>query len=141
MKAVEYAIRCPSCSSRATAQMSAVGRKGTYREALTNLIAKRIVCHVCGFCQDIAPEKSDAYELWYSADFKGHRLWAVNRALLNFLMSYISGDILDVDFSISDRAIVEAFPRWMILSKHKVGVLRCLKQMADRDRNQPVMRT
>src|SRR5215831_14568980 len=130
---VEYIVKCPDCSARAVAQMHVVGRKGTYREVLTKLGARRVVCHACGCARNVPAEKSDAYALWYSTTFKGHRLWAVNRIHLAFLMSWLSGEIREGDLGVGDRAMVEAFPKWMVLRKNRAGILRCLKKMIDRD--------
>jgi hypothetical protein len=116
MSATKYSVKCPKCSGQAVAQMSCVGSKGTYRELLGKLGGKRIVCDACGFSQETPPDKCDDYELWYATDFRGKRLWAVNRKHLSFLISWLSGEIEKSDLSRADRALVETLPKWMILA-------------------------
>lgn len=127
MSRTEYAIKCPKCSNRAIAVMRPSGIKGTYREPTVRLSVLRIVCKACGFAQDATPSREDEYELWYVTEFRGHRLWAINRKHLSFLISWFSDDLKKAELSIGDRAMVEAFPKWMI--KNKTSVLSCLKKM------------
>jgi len=129
MHSVHYSVKCPKCSAKATAQMHPMGIRGTYREALTKLGARRIVCEACGFCREVPPGKSESYELWYAAYFKGRRLWARNSRHLAFLISWLSGNRSKAGLSIGDRAMAEAFPKWMILAKNRAGILKCLREM------------
>jgi hypothetical protein len=141
MKSVAYSVKCPSCSAEATAQTGPAGSHGTYREVLIKLGATRIVCKACGFCQQVPPAKSDAYELWYARNFKRHRLWARNREHLAFLISWLSGDRSKTGLGNGDRAMVEAFPKWLILAKNRAGVLKCLKEMRDGKARKTAQRT
>src|SRR5688500_3951576 len=93
MNSVAYSIKCPKCSAQATARMHPVGRSGTYREPMIRLGVRRIVCGVCGFSEEVPPERCDAYELWYAMTFKRQRLWARNRRHLTFLISWFSGEM------------------------------------------------
>ena len=136
MNIVIYIVNCPSCSAQAAAEMHPVGTKGTYREVLTKMGAKRIVCNACGFCQDVSQERADSYDLWYASEFKRQRLWAVNQEHLAFLISWFAGEISKEDLRIGDRALVEAFPKWMILD-----LLKCLRKMRDGNANKAVQRT
>ena len=129
MGATEYVIKCPKCSSRAVALMKPVGIKGTYREPTVKLGVRRIACKVCGFAQDAQSVQESGYELWYTTDFRGHRLWAVNRKHLSFLISWFSDDLKKAELRAGDRAMVEVFPKWMI--KNKSGGLTCLKRMSE----------
>jgi hypothetical protein len=140
MNGVVYSVKCPKCSAEATAQMRAVGTTGTYREAMIKLGAARIVCKACGFIDEVPREKSDSYELWYATSYKGHRLWARNRKHLTFLISWFSGEISKTDLRIGNRAMVETFPRWMILAKNRPGLLKSLNRMAAIDTNKTVRR-
>lgn len=129
MNSVDYSVRCPKCSGEATARIRPVGTKGTYREVLFRMGAGRIVCPACGFSREVSPGNSQRYELWYAMTFKGHRLWACNRQHLTFLISWFSGNIREQDLSFGDRTLVEALPKWMVLRKHREGILQCLNQM------------
>jgi len=117
------------------------GTKGTYREVLVKMVASRITCRTCGFSKVVPPNDSDAYELWYATTFKGRRLWAHNRRHLVFLISWFSGEIREQDLSVGDRAVVESFPKWLILGKHRPAILKCLNQMLTRGANKTVQRT
>jgi hypothetical protein len=110
-----------------------MGSEGTYREAMFKMGAKRIVCHLCGFCKEVPPDDSYAYELWYAMNFKGRRLWANNRRHLAFLISWLAGRRSRVGVSAQDRAYVEALPKWMILAKNRSGILKCLKKLIAKD--------
>lgn len=110
--------------------MRAVGTTGTYRQPIIKLGAGRIVCGSCGFSREVSPEDSDAYELWYTTNFKRHRLWARNRRHLAFLISWFSGEISKAGLDVGDRSRVETFPKWMILAKNRADILRCLHRMA-----------
>jgi len=131
MDTKEYAIKCPKCSARAVAVMHAIGIKGTYREATVRMGVHRLVCGSCGFAKDVAAGDSGRYELWYATEFKGHRLWAVNREQLAFLIAWLSGTIREADLSLDERAMVESLPKWMVLGKNRPGVLQCLQKMHD----------
>jgi hypothetical protein len=120
--------------------MRAVGRTGTYREPMIKLGAGRITCGACGFSREVPLEESGLYELWYAANFKGHRLWARNRKHLTFLISRFSGEINKADLGIGNRAMVEAFPKWMILAKHRAGLLKSLNRLAGIDASKMVQR-
>jgi len=137
---VHYSVKCPKCSAKATAQMHPMGIRGTYREALTKLGARRIVCEACGFCREVPPGKSESYELWYATYFKGRRLWARNSRHLAFLISWLSGNRSKAGLSIGNRAMVEAFPKWMILAKNRAGILKCLSEMRDEVPNNTTQR-
>ena len=134
-------IKCPKCSAKAVAQMHPAGRTGTYRELFIKMGARRIVCEACGFCRDVPADESDDYELWYAADFKGQRLWARNRRHLTFLISWVSGNRSKAALGIADRALVEAFPKWMILAKNRAGILKCLNELNNKEANKTVKRT
>ena len=136
-----YSVRCPKCSAKAAAQMHPGGRTGTYREVFIKMGARRIVCKACGFCREVPADESNDYELWYAADFKGQRLWARNRRHLTFLISWVSGDRSKAAAGIADRALVEAFPKWMILAKNKAGILKCLNELSNKDANKTMKRT
>jgi hypothetical protein len=107
---------------------------------MIKLGAARIVCKTCGFNDEVPPEKSDSYELWYATAYKGHRLWARNRKHLTFLISWFSGEMSKADLDIGDRAMVEAFPKWMILAKNRAGLLKSLQRMAGIDTKKTVRR-
>jgi hypothetical protein len=146
MSSVEYVIKCPKCSSRATAQMHEVGTRGTYRELLVKYGARRIVCQSCGYNHEVPPEECDDYELWYATKFKGKRLWANNQRHLAFLIAWLSDEIQKNSLCLGDRAVVEAFPKWMILAKNRPEILKQLKKMTTeipkrhRDRRSPKRR-
>ncbi len=129
MNRIAYSVRCPKCSGEATAHMRPIGMTGTYREPLIKMGASRITCPTCGYGREVLPSDSGRYELWYATRFKGHRLWARNREHLAFLMSWFSGNLRKENLTDADRAIVESFPKWLILDRHREGVLRCLNQM------------
>lgn len=141
MNSVSYSVKCPRCSREATAHTRSGGTKGTYREVLIKLAASRITCRACGFSNEVSADNSDDYELWYATSFKGHRLWAHNRQHLVFLISWFSGEIQKQELSVGDRAVVESFPKWMILGKHRPAILKCLNQMMTGDANKTVQRT
>jgi hypothetical protein len=120
--------------------MHPAGRTGTYREVLIKMGATRIVCEACGFCKEVPSHESDDYELWYATDFKGRRLWARDRGHLDFLISWVSGHRSKAALGVADRALVEAFPRWMLLAKNRAGILKCLKELSDTDAKKTVRR-
>jgi hypothetical protein len=130
MTNVIYNIKCPQCSGRAIAHMLRNGTRSTYREIFFKMSVRRVVCETCGFFRDVPLDESDNYELWYSASFRGHRLWARNRRHLVFLISWISGNR---ERKAAERSSVEHFPRWMILAKNRAGLLKCLTDMSNKD--------
>ncbi|HXT12091.1 MAG TPA: hypothetical protein VN873_11055 [Candidatus Angelobacter sp.] len=138
MNTAEYAIKCPMCSAKAVAIMKAVGIEGTYREPVRKMGVHRLVCESCGLSKEVADDDTDAYELWYAAVFRGHRLWARNREHLSLLISWLSGDLRkeDVRFAgdtedkyFGARVVVESLPKWMVLAKNRAGVLKCLRKL------------
>jgi hypothetical protein len=133
-----YIIKCPKCSARAVAHMQPSGKRGSYREVFIKMGARRIVCEACGFFKEVPLQESDDYELWYAANFKGHRLWARNRRHLAFLTSWISGNR---SRAAADRSAVEDFPKWIILAKNRAGILKCLSELSNKDANKTVQRT
>jgi hypothetical protein len=135
---VTYIIKRPKCSGRAVAHMRPNGQTSSYREIFIKIGVRRIVCEACGFFREVPPEESDDYELWYTTDFKGNRLWARNRRHLVFLTSWISGNR---SRAAADRSAVEHFPRWMILAKNRAGILKCLSELSNKDANETVQRT
>jgi len=88
-----YAVKCPRCSKKAVAQMTAVGMNGTYREPAAKLAASRITCGECGHVTDSSHAPTDNYELWFSSTLRGRRLWAVNESQLEWLIQWLSGDM------------------------------------------------
>ena len=130
MNSPVYSIKCPGCASKAAAYMYPNGNTGSYREVFIKMGVRRIACVACGFLRVVPPEESGAYELWYAADFKGHRLWARNRSHLAFLISWISGNR---SRAVADRSAVEAFPKWMILAKNRAAILKCLNELRSKD--------
>ena len=138
MSDIIYIIKCPKCSARAVAHMHPNGKTGSYREVFIKMGMRRIVCEACGFFREVPPEESDDYELWYATDFRGQRLWARNRRHLAFLTSWISGNR---SRAAADRSSVEAFPKWMILAKNRAGILKCLRDLSNKDANKTVQRT
>jgi hypothetical protein len=142
MSNVVYNVKCPKCSAKATARMHATGTAGTYREPMIKLGARLIVCDACGFFWKVPLDKSDSYELWYVTNFKGHRLWACNNRHLFFLISWISGDRSKiVQLGIANRARMESLPKWMLLAKNRVAILKRLRSMAGEGAKKPNRRT
>jgi hypothetical protein len=140
MSSIEYIVKCPQCSAKAVAIMKSAGIKGTYREPTHGMAVRRLLCGSCGLAKDVGDEGFADYELWYTASFRGHRLWAVNLHHLALLISWLSGSLrkADVRFAsgIDDphfgtRVMVERLPKWMVLAKNRSGVLRCLRKMYD----------
>lgn len=136
MNSITYSVKCPKCSAEAAARMRPTGERGGFREPTVKLGAGRILCGSCGFCQEVPPEESGNYELWYATTFKGYRLWACNRRHLAFLISWFSGELSKADLGIGDRDMVESFPRWMISAKNRAGLLRSLNRLAGLNANQ-----
>ncbi len=112
-----YAVKCPRCSKKAEAQMTAVGIKGTYREPTAKLAASRITCGECGHVIDSSEAPTDKYELWFSSTLRGHRLWAVNESHLEWLIQWLSGDLDNSRLSLADRSYVEALPKWVLTNR------------------------
>lgn len=129
---VEYSIKCPRCFGKASALMEALGLKGTYREVLTRLGATKLICKACGMGKEISIENAYNYELWYVTSFKGHRLWANNKQHVLFLISWLEGK---ADLTIADKAMIAAFPKWLVLGKNKKEILHCLYQLIEQDEN------
>jgi len=111
--------------------MTRVGVSGTYREAVTRVGVMRIVCDACGFTRKVPPEEARNYELWYATGFRRQRLWAVNREHLEFLIAWFSNEIGSDDLSVGNRAMVEAFPKWMVLAKNREEILKRLQTLRD----------
>ncbi len=97
---------------------------------MTKLGASRITCGACGFCREISAEEGNSYELWYTTEFRGHRLWAFNREHLAFLIAWFSGAIKKADLGAGGRGMVETLPKWMILAKHRDDLLKAFHQMS-----------
>jgi hypothetical protein len=138
MNSIEFVVKCPQCHAKAVAFMKSIGKRGTYREPTHRMGVRRLLCGSCGLAKEVGAENAENYELWYTASFRGHRLWAVNLHHLALLISWLSGDLrkTDVRFaaSIADphfgtRVMAESLPKWMVLAKNRSGVLRCLRKM------------
>jgi transcription elongation factor Elf1 len=137
MENVEYAVKCPSCSAKAIAIMKPAGVKGTYREPTLKMGLRRLLCKSCGLSKEITTDDVDAYELWYATNFRGHRLWAVNRDHLSLLISWLSGDLPKKEVRLAssssdhfgERVIVESLPKWMGLAKNRPQILKSLRKM------------
>jgi hypothetical protein len=129
---IHYSVKCPKCSAHAIGHMRPAGIKGTYREAFIKLGIARLTCAACAWSEDVPPERADAYELWFATEFKGNRLWAVNRQHLEFLIDWLSGERPRVAKRWSNHTDVETLPKWMILAKNRPGVLKALSKLRDK---------
>jgi hypothetical protein len=140
MSGVKFTVKCPKCSAKATAIMKPIGIKGTYREPTFKMGVHRLLCESCGLSKGGSPDNSEVYELWYVTNFRGHRLWACNHQHLSMLISWLAGDFRkqDVRFaSFADRhfgmrVIAESLPKWMVIAKNRVGVLKSLRKMREK---------
>lgn len=124
---MNYAVKCPRCSKKAEAQMTAVGIKGTYREPTAKLKATKITCGECGHVTDSSDAPTGEYELWFSSTLRGHRLWAVNESQRKWLIQWLSGNLDNSRLSLTDRSYVEALPKWVLM--HRQDAVECLQKM------------
>lgn len=129
----EYAVRCPKCQAQAVASMARVGTKGTYREVLVKLGAARITCRHCGFSREGGVEHQDDYELWFAADFRGHRLWATNREHLDALIEWLDRGVTERGIA---GAYLEALPKWLRAGKNRLALLERLRRLQRTDGSQ-----
>lgn len=138
MSATIYFVKCPKCSAKANAKMSAIGSAGTYREAKQKMGVQQISCTFCGFSKTIPDAQSSVFELWFVSEFRGERMWAVNREHLTALISWLSGDRSKRNLKWWIRAEVEVYPKWMILAKNRAGVLKCLRKLLEDDTQEKI---
>lgn len=131
--AAQYAVRCPRCRKRAVAHMMRMGIKGTYREAMVRLGAARITCPRCGFNRTAAPGEEEAYELWYATEFDGRRLWARDRAHLDFLIAWLSSAGQLPDHADAGRVHLEALPKWLRARKNRAAIVGRLRRLQEQD--------
>jgi hypothetical protein len=138
-ESTEYAVKCPSCSTKAAAIMEPAGVKGTYREPTLKNNLRRLLCKNCGLSKEFTGAGTEVYELWYATSFRGHRLWAVNRRHLSLLISWLSGRLRkgdvrfanSIDAHFGERVIVESLPKWMVLAKNRAQILKALRKMLE----------
>jgi len=131
--AAQYAVRCPKCRKRAAAYMIRMGIKGTYREPMVRLGAARVTCPHCGFNQTAAPGEEEAYELWYATEFEGRRLWARDRAHLDFLIAWLSTGGKLPDHADVDRVYLEVLPKWLRARKNRAAIVERLRRLQVQD--------
>lgn len=125
----EYAVRCPKCRREAVASMFPVGIKGTYQEPFVKLGAARITCTSCGFARDTRPGEESRYELLYTTRFDAHKLWATNRRHLDFLISWLGGEVEDRPDDVATRAYLSALPKWLRRRRNRPALLLRLRRL------------
>jgi len=119
--------------------MKPLGITGTYREPISKMGVCRIICEDCGLSKKVPAQDAEDFELWYATNFRGNRIWAVNRKHLSLLIAFFSGKIRKADFRTAGfgdyhfgtRVMVESFPKWMVLAKNRAGILKCLTKMSE----------
>ena len=117
-----YTLRCPRCAGKATGIMKESGTRGSYREVYIAFRLARLVCDHCKLVREPAPG-SDAYELYYKTNFRGHTLWARDERHIDALIEFLESTRSATGTSF------EALPKWMITDRAKVvAALRKLRE-------------
>ena len=135
-------VACPRCREMASLGHVQVSRRSA---------GQRLVCSACGHTaewlrdptwqsppQISAGPRLDHFDLdlWLQTPCAGRTLWAYNGAHLAFLEEYIAAPLRE---SLDDREGWEPrggpgrrLPRWMLLAKHRSGVLRGFASLRER---------
>lgn len=120
--------------------MKPIGIKGSHREVTSKMGISRLICEECGLSRNVPAKETEDFEFWYAANFRGNRIWAVNKEHLSLLIDLFSGKIRKTAFRrassvehshFGTRVMVESFPKWMVLAKNRHGILKCLTKMSE----------
>jgi hypothetical protein len=81
----------------------------------------------------MASGEEESYELWYATEFDGHRLWARDRAHLDFLIKWLSDGAKLPEHADVGRAYLEALPKWLRARKNRAAIVDRLRRLQDQD--------
>ncbi len=70
------------------------------------------------------------FELWYSGEFKGKYVWALNPEHLDYLIEYLGADIREKRDPMKTQS--DHLPRFMKLAKNREDIVRKLVQMREK---------
>lgn len=74
-------------------------------------------------------------ELWFSTNFRGHILWALDRDHLDYLARFVASTNRARDFPshAGSRQLADKLPSWMVSAKNRPGVLDALARLRERE--------
>ena len=134
-----YDVRCSECGSRATASMQRAGIRGSYRQPLPRVIAKRVTCVRCGSIRESETADGVPFELWFKAGFRGGRtIWFRDERHGEALLAWLEGDRERRSAPGPERAWLETLPKWMLDAKNRSEVSSVVRRLLEDARQQPI---
>ncbi|MBC8065313.1 MAG: TFIIB-type zinc ribbon-containing protein [Chlorobia bacterium] len=128
-----FLVECPACNRPGTVRFS--------REESSNGQAQ-FTCLSCGRIDfkglrskpivTILGAPVDPYfhiPLWLQSECCGEILWAYNRRHLDYMQEYVAAKLRDTGPS-GRRNLGNKLPKWMLLAKNRVEVLRTIERLA-----------
>jgi hypothetical protein len=73
------------------------------------------------------------YPLYFQGSFDNKRIWAINRAHLQYLIDYLEADLREkprADFAVQ-KTQADHLPTFMKLAKNRGGIVKALKKMQE----------
>lgn len=69
------------------------------------------------------------FELYFLTSFQGKPIWALNRAHLNYLISYLGAALRDKPPTVALKGQADALPKFMKTAKNRERILSLLQKM------------
>lgn len=71
-------------------------------------------------------------ELWYTANFRGHALWALDEVHLDYMTRYVASQHRSTEFPSTPgaRQLADKLPAWLTSHKNRDDIVRVLRRMA-----------
>lgn len=78
-----------------------------------------------------ASEPFFGFELWYSGQFEGKPVWALNREHLDYLIEYLGAELREKFAPMRTQS--DHLPRFMKLAKNREDIVRLLIQIREKE--------
>lgn len=104
-------VTCPHCGSLTTAGIDK-------RFAYFYQMRGNLGCDPCF-----------GFELYFLSSFQGKPVWALNRAHLQYLISYLSADLREKPPTMALMGQSDLLPKFMKTAKHRERIVKLLKKM------------
>lgn len=125
-------VVCPSCGAKAT--VAPFGHE------------LRLMCEGCRLTRTLQRWSTgrklhfpDAYRLvrredltlWFSTDWRGHELWALDEAHLEYMRRFVASTNRSVEFPSprGARQLADKFPSWLTDARHREHLVARLDRM------------
>lgn len=107
-------VTCPECGAMMSGRVERIPLKnGSYSVEIHN-----------------ASEPFFGLELWYSGEFKGKSVWALNSEHLDYLIEYLGAEIREKCAPMKTQS--DHLPKFMKLAKNREDIVRKLVQMREK---------